>query len=96
MQRIHVDDLAGDPDPRTIDFLFATTRTREQNSFREKRNTVTTFGGVQVRIPEDHKMGNPRVPKIQQGIFGNYEEKLDPGKHFVITKLIKVNDSGPI
>ncbi|KGJ63581.1 esterase/lipase superfamily enzyme [Bradyrhizobium huanghuaihaiense] len=75
-----------DPDPRTIDFLFATTRAREQKSFSEKRGTTITFGGLRVRIPDDHKMGNVRVPKIREALIGTYEEKLDPGKHFVISR----------
>jgi esterase/lipase superfamily enzyme len=76
-----------DLDARTVDFLFATTRVRDQNSFSEKRGTTTTFGAVRVRIPEDHKIGNVQVPQIRPGLFGPYQEKLDPGKHFVISRL---------
>ncbi|MET4072645.1 esterase/lipase superfamily enzyme [Bradyrhizobium sp. S3.2.6] len=73
---------------RTVDFLFATTRQWDQSSFNEKPATKTAFGAVRVSVPNDRKVGSIRLPRLVPGPgLLPYQEKLDPGKHFVILKL---------
>jgi esterase/lipase superfamily enzyme len=85
-------------DPRTVEFLFATTRQQSavttRVSFTGERTPGLSFGAVRVRIPNDHKIGSIELPR-KYSVFGIslYEQKPDPEKHFVIKSVTSLTQA---
>ena len=81
------DDLRDDPN--VVEFLFATTRSRNTTSneisFTHERENRLTFGAVRVRVPEDHKIGQIELPG-DRTFFGVTlgRQTADPKSHFII------------
>jgi esterase/lipase superfamily enzyme len=76
----------------SVQFLFATTRQFSGGVFTSDRGNLT-FGGVDVHVPDDHKMGRIELPKSKGWIPFRYEEKLDLVKHFAISRLGTITNS---
>ena len=80
------------PEPRVVDFLFATSRARDTSvatvAFSGQRAPGLTFGAASIRIPEDHKIGEITLPSVWRvGSFIISEERRDEKKHFVVRAL---------
>ncbi|MBR0831339.1 alpha/beta hydrolase [Bradyrhizobium manausense] len=76
-------------DPRVVEFLFATTRQRTQDSpelsFNGERGDRLLFGWSRVRVPEDHKIGKLELPFKRNLLkLRLYNESDDPKRHFII------------
>lgn len=84
-------------DPRMVEFLFATNRSRPvahaTTTFGSGRTNSLTLGAVQVRIPEHHETGRIELPWRGFNLFGYrlFATALDPKKHFVIKSVITLN-----
>lgn len=89
--------ISAAPDPRLVEFLFATTRmpmkVGGRDSFSGERANGTTYGAARVRVPDDHVAGRIELPK-NVGFLGVaiYEQKLDAHKHFVIKEVRKMSE----
>jgi hypothetical protein len=77
------------PNQNSIKFLFATTRKYAGGSFSYDTADMT-FGGVDVHVPDDHRMGQIELPGTKGWAPFTYEEKLDLVKHFAISKLGRI------
>ncbi len=87
---------AMDDDPRLVDLYFATNREVKENDkptqatlsaedFTGERADRLRFGVVRVHIPDDHKIGQIKLPGAIS-LFGwtIRQEEIDPKKHFFI------------
>ena len=83
-------------DPRTVEFLFATTRKAAPGSPVDKveytgDRAPLTFGAVSVRIPEDHKTGHIELPSSWKLFgFSLYTETPNEDKHFIIKNVVQL------
>jgi esterase/lipase superfamily enzyme len=82
----------GDPDPRLVEFLYATTRQSNLDArqvfYGSGRSRTLLFGAASVRIPEMHRTGNIELPQDWKylGITllkGTSDEKL----HFTVRSV---------
>lgn len=76
-------------DPRVVELLFATNRIPVIESkgpdFTGERADTLSFGACQVRVPEDHKIGQLELPKKASWIRLRFtDEAVDERRHFVI------------
>jgi esterase/lipase superfamily enzyme len=90
--------LASDPNPRTVEFLFATTRASagesHRVSFSGERGSQIVYGAARVRIPEDHRIGRIELPKAVTFLgFELYEQKTDPKAHFIIKEVRPLSEA---
>jgi esterase/lipase superfamily enzyme len=77
------------PDRRVVELLFATNRIPVIGSkipdFTGERADILSFGACQVRVPEDHKIGQLELPKKAKWIRLRFtDEAVDERRHFVI------------
>jgi esterase/lipase superfamily enzyme len=78
-------------DPRVVELLFATNRVLWDSpavtDFTGDRAHELSFGACQVRVPEDHKIGQLELPKRAQWIRLRFaDETPDERRHFIIKR----------
>jgi hypothetical protein len=86
-------------DRRSVDFLFATDRVRQDGTemadFGFDRAESLTYGVARVHVPTDHKMGNIELPGARRFLwFTLGYERTDPEKHFIIKDIEVVDKDG--
>ncbi len=85
---------AAGADPRSVAFLFATDRAREDLGkatidFGSARADALTLGVARVHVPEDHRIGHIELPGSGLQVLGYTlgREDKDPKKHFIVTSV---------